>query len=165
MTTSDFTAVMSEPFFNFGFENNPVFQQMNGPGRGVAGLLLGEVTSYFTDQTQPDEAAGFIASTVGAQLLVIGDGSFFSDESGANFPENLNLALNAVDYLVGDEELIAIRSREVTTRPLKELSDGTRRSLKWGNIFGPSLLIVATGLWRWRTSRKRQAHLEQIYGH
>ena len=165
MTTSDFTAVMSEPFFNFGFENNPIFQQLNGPGRGVAGLLLGEVTSYFTDQTKPDEAAGFIASTVGAQLLVIGDGTFFSDESGANWPENLNLVLNAVDYLVGDEELIAIRSREVTTRPLKELSDGTRRSLKWANIFGPSLLIVVTGLWRWRSSRKRQAHLEQIYGH
>ncbi|MCH7522034.1 MAG: Gldg family protein [Candidatus Marinimicrobia bacterium] len=165
MTTSEFTAVMREPFFNFSFENNPVFQQLNGPGRAVAGLLRGEVTSYFTEDTQPEEATGFIPATMGAQLLVIGDGTFFSDESGAIRRENLELVLNAVDYLVGDEELIAIRSREVTTRPLKELSDGTRRSLKWANILGPSMLIVATGLWRWRSNRKRRTLLEQIYGH
>ncbi len=162
MQTSSYTAVMPGPTYMLShLENNPTFARLNGPGRAVAGLLTGMATSAFTDDAKPEDAAGYIASTNAARVLVLGDSDFFSDEAGASVPGNLNLVINAVDYLVGDEELISLRGREVTTRPLKELATGTRRTLKWVNILGPSALIVATGLWRWRSGRRRLKILSQ----
>ncbi len=163
MYTSDYTAVLPGPTYMLGHLDNPTFARLNGPGRPVAGLLTGATTSVFTDENRPEDAADFIPSTAGARILVVGDGDFFSDEASGRVPANLNLVINAVDYLVGDEELIALRGREVTTRPLKELADGTRRSLKWANILGPSALMVATGLWRWRSSSRRRRILEEAY--
>jgi len=161
MHTSSYTAVMPGPTYMLRHENNPTFARLDGTGRAVAGLLTGMATSAFTDDAKPEDTAGYFASTNGARILVLGDSDFFSDEAGANVPGNLNLVINAVDYLVGDEELIALRGREVTTRPLKELETGTRRTLKWINILGPSVLIVVTGLWRWRSSRRRLKILSQ----
>lgn len=163
MTTSDFTAVLPGPTYMLTHQNNPTFARLNGAGRVVAATLMGEVPSFFTEETKPEGAGSFIGSTGGAQILVIGDGNFFSDEFGGGIPENLNLILNAADYLVGDEELIGLRGREVTTRPLKTLSDGARRSLKWANILGPSALMVAMGLLRWRSTRRRRKLLEEAY--
>ncbi len=161
--TSDNSTVVPGPGYNIGYQNNPAFAMLNEPGRVVAGLLTGEVRSYF--QVNPaGVATELIPSTLGARILVIGDGDFMADEAGGGIQENLNMFINAVDYLVGDEELISIRSREVTARPLKELSDGARRAIKWANILGPSALIVALGLFRWRGNRKRRNLLEEIYG-
>ena len=161
--TSDFSTVVPGPGYNISYQNNPAFARLNEPGKIAAALLLGEVDSYFQEKPGPDEA-DLIPSTLGARILVVGDGDFMADEAGGSLPENLIMFINAVDYLVGDEELIAIRSREVTSRPLEELSDGTRRGLKWANILGPSILIITTGLWRWRGNRKRRNLLEELYG-
>ncbi len=161
MYTSDYTAVLPGPAYMLGYLNNPTFARLNGPGRPVAGLLRGAVASAFTEETKPGDATGFIPATSGARILALGDGDFFSDETSGRIPGNLNLVINAVDYLVGDEELIALRGREVTTRPLKELATGTRRTLKWANILGPSALIVVTGLWRWRSGRRRRKILSK----
>ena len=163
MTTSDNTALVRGPAFNLSHVDNPLFRRLNGPGRTVAALLTGAVSSYFTAESRPGSDQGFLPATDGARIMVIGDGVFFSDDAGGNIPENLNLVINAADYLVGDEALIALRNREVTTRPLKELSDGPRRTVKWANIMGPALLMMATGLWRWRSTRRRRSLLEEAY--
>ncbi|MBA7617618.1 hypothetical protein ES703_24933 [subsurface metagenome] len=161
MHTSNYTAVMPGPAYVLSHQNNPIFARLNGPGRAVAGLLTGAATSALTEDDRPEDTAGYITATNAARILVLGDSDFFSDETGASVPGNLNLVINAVDYLVGDEELISLRGREVTTRPLKELATGTRRTLKWVNTLGPSALIIATGLWRWRGSRRRRKILSQ----
>ncbi len=161
--TSDNSAVIPGPGYNISHQNNPAFAMLIEPGRVAAALLTGEVRSYFQDQPAGVETE-LIPSTLGARILVIGDGGFMADEAGGGIPANLNMFINAVDYLVGDQELISIRSREVTARPLKELSDGARRALKWANILGPSALIVTLGLYRWRGNRKRRNLLEEIYG-
>jgi gliding-associated putative ABC transporter substrate-binding component GldG len=163
MTTSDFTAVLPGPTYMLTHQNNPAFARLNGAGRTVAAILTGQAGSYFAAEDMPEVATDYLSATAGARIMVVGDGNFFSDEYGGGIPENLNLVLNAADYLVGDEELIALRGREVTTRPLKTLSDGARRSLKWANILGPSALMVATGLIRWRGSRRRRKILEEAY--
>ncbi len=72
--------------------------------------------------------------------------------------------LNSLDYLVGDQDLIALRSREITSRPLEEISDVSKRTWKWINIAAPSLLIVGFGLVRLRTQRTRSNVLEELYG-
>ena len=164
LTTSEYTAVVPGPRFNLSHQGNPVFNRLTGPGRTAAGLLTGRVSSYFDSATKPEGAQDPVAETLGARIFVVGDGMFFADAAGGGIPENLNLVLNAVDFLVGDEALIALRNRTVTTRPLKELGDGTRRTVKWANILGPSALMMVTGLWRWSSNRRRRSLLAEAYG-
>ena len=61
----------------------------------------------------------------GGELMLISDSKFLSDEGGMSIPDNMVFLMNAVDYLADDEDLISLRSREVTSRPLDilKLSD------------------------------------------
>jgi ABC-type uncharacterized transport system involved in gliding motility auxiliary subunit len=83
----------------------------------------------------------------------VGDADFCQDQ-GIRGGSNLTFFMNIVDWLTQDESLITIRSREVTSRPLDEVSDGRRRLIKYANIFGPPILVVLIGLWRWRNRRQ-----------
>ena len=72
--------------------------------------------------------------------------------------------MNAVDYLLGDRELISLRSREITNRPLQDLEDDVKARWKWINILLPSMLVAAFGGLRMRQEKKRAKILEEIYG-
>ena len=71
--------------------------------------------------------------------------------------------VNAVDYLLGDRELIALRSREITSRPLKELEDSEKSRWKWINILLPSILVIGFGFIRLKHESGRSKMLEEIY--
>ena len=75
-------------------------------------------------------------------------------------PDNMVFLMNAVDYLADDEDLISLRSREVTSRPLDILqlsdeeelaisqddkdkkADRIKKRWKLANLVLPSLLII-----------------------
>ncbi len=135
-------------YFNLSPMQNPAFNQLIEPGKMVAAL---------TTVTSPETGG------VG-QFLLISDSQFFSDDAGAAVPENYIFVHNAVDYMLGDSELMLLRSREITTRPLNELEDGRRARLKWINILLPSLLIIGLGVLRWKMEGKRANSIEEIYG-
>lgn len=66
---------------------------------------------------------------------------------------NYVFMLNLMDWLALDADLIAIRSKSVGFRPLKDIPDSSKAALRYSLIFGPSIFIVALGLWRWRSRR------------
>jgi ABC-type uncharacterized transport system involved in gliding motility auxiliary subunit len=101
--------------------------------------------------------------TNGGELFLISDSKFLSDESGMSVKDNLTFLMNAVDYLAGDEDLIALRSREITNRPLAVLEDSTRKKWKWANMLLPSMLILTFGFIIMRKERKHADILRQIY--
>jgi ABC-type uncharacterized transport system involved in gliding motility auxiliary subunit len=101
--------------------------------------------------------------TNGGELFLISDSKFLSDESGMSVKDNLTFLMNAVDYLAGDEDLIALRSREITNRPLAVLEDSTRKKWKWANMLLPSMLILTFGFFIMRKERKHADILRQIY--
>ena len=72
--------------------------------------------------------------------------------------------MNAVDYLLGDRELISLRSREITNRPLEELKDEEKSRWKWINIFLPSIMVIGFGFIRLKRENGRAKILEEIYG-
>ena len=72
--------------------------------------------------------------------------------------------MNAVDFLLGDKELIALRSREITNRPLAEIEDSAKAWWKWFNIVLPTLLVVGFGIFRLKRSQARSKMLEEFYG-
>ena len=99
----------------------------------------------------------------GGELLLVSDSKFLSDQSGMTVPDNLVFVMNAVDYLAGDEELISLRSREITSRPLQEIEDSTKKGWKWANMLLPSILIIGLGFLQLRNENKRADVLRQIY--
>ena len=101
--------------------------------------------------------------TSGGELMLVSDSKFLTDEGGGGSGEHDDIILNAVDYLAGDQGLIALRSREITNRPLEELDDDTRIRWKWINILLPSLLVVGAGIFHMRREKNRADILRQIY--
>jgi ABC-type uncharacterized transport system involved in gliding motility auxiliary subunit/ABC-type transport system involved in multi-copper enzyme maturation permease subunit len=94
----------------------------------------------------PDSAAH-------ARLVVVGSSDFASDRYARNSPDNLVFVQNAVDWLAQDEALIAIRSKNRAPPPLVFASATTRDLVKYGNMIGVPLLLLALGgvrLWRRR---------------
>mgnify|MGYP001159682455 FL=1 len=99
----------------------------------------------------------------GGEVILISDSKFLSDEGGMSIEGNLVFIMNAVDYLAGDKELIALRSREITSRPLEEMEDSSKRTWKYANMLLPSILIIAFGFYRIREDKKKAEILRQIY--
>jgi gliding-associated putative ABC transporter substrate-binding component GldG len=99
-----------------------------------------------------------------SQVILVGDSDFMADQGGGRSPENQIFIMNSVDYLIGDRDLIALRSREITSRPLKEVSDDAKKTWKWVNVVLPSFLIVGFGLVRMRQQKRRSNILEELYG-
>ena len=130
-------------------KQNPQLRNLNQPGKLVA------ARSEFTD-----EETGVIS-----QLILVADNRFLSDDGGGAVPENHIFMMNAIDFLLGDRDLIALRSREITDRKLDEekITDDAKRTWKWVNGLLPSLLIVGFGFWRLRGNKQRTKHIEELY--
>ena len=148
--TSSNRSTTMEEFFNLNPdpEANPAFRQLSESGK-----VLGALAEISHSET------GTLS-----QLILISDSKFIADDGGGAAPENHIFIMNSVDFLVGDRDLIALRSREITSRPLEEVSDGAKRTWKWVNIITPSFLIIGFGLIRIRSQKKRSNVLEELYG-
>ena len=101
--------------------------------------------------------------TNGGELLLVSDSRFLSDDGGMSVEGNLIFLMNSVDYLAGDKDLISLRSREITNRPLDEIKDSTKKNWKYINMLLPSILIISFGFWRFRTEKFKAEMLKQIY--
>ena len=117
----------------------------------------------------------------GGELMLVSDSRFLSDEGGMSIPVNMVFMMNAVDYLANDADLISLRSREITSRPLDilQLSDAEENSMsqddkeklrdkkkkrwKFANMVLPTLLIIGFGFYRIRREKVQAEVLKQIY--
>jgi len=137
-----------EEFFNLNPspDSNPSFQQLNENGK-----ILGAIA----DSTNYNIGNG--------RVILISDSKFMADDGGGAAGENHIFIMNAIDYLLGDQELIALRSREITNRPLIELEDNAKTKWKWINILLPTILVIAFGIYRMRREASRSKMLEEIY--
>ena len=93
------------------------------------------------------------------RMIVVGDGDFMRDDLTRN-PGNLNFFANMVDYLADDAGLITIRSKNVAMPPLDQVSDGTKKMVKYGDLLLPPLAVIGYGLLRWRNRITRKRALE-----
>ena len=147
-TSSNQSTTMQE-FFNLNPDPNanPSFRQLNENGK-----TLGAVAEVI------QEDSGILS-----QIILITDSKFMSDDGGGGAGENHIFIMNAVDYILGDRELIALRSREITSRPLEELEDAEKSRWKWANILFPSILVMGFGFIRLKRESGRSKILEEIY--
>jgi len=73
--------------------------------------------------------------------------------------------VNAIEWLNDDTGLSELRTKEVTSRPIKkELTDGEKSMVKWGNFLIPMLLISIYGFIRLQfRNRKKNKWRETRY--
>jgi len=113
-----------------------------------------------------EEAAGrpgFLTRSPETRLAVIADAELFSERFAAmvrrpqpELESNLQFALNLVDWAIEDADMIRIRSRGATARPL-ELDDDTRTGwIEALNYAVPLAVILAIGIWQFLARRNRR---------
>lgn len=98
-----------------------------------------------------------------ANIIVVGDSDFATEGFIGNNPDNLNLFLNIVDSVSLDDDLIEIRSKVATSRPIDEtdLDDAKRASLRYMNVFGITVLVVIFGVSRY-FGRRRSRFVDDL---
>ena len=89
------------------------------------------------------------------RVVVIGGSSFIDDQFLA--PGNQALVLNLLDWLLLDDALLAVRTRGLDAAPLVQLDDQQRSLIRYLNVVGLPLALVAFGIIRWRMRERRRA--------
>lgn len=124
----------------------------------LALVAIGKFKSYFKDNELPE---GVSDSTVlyespKTQIAVIGDSRFLSDAFVQSYNENVVFFLNLLDWMAFGEDLIAIRSKGVTDRPLRSISSAAKALFKNFNTYGVAFLVVLFGLVRYGVQRRKR---------
>ncbi|MBI2346473.1 MAG: GldG family protein, partial [Deltaproteobacteria bacterium] len=101
--------------------------------------------------------SGALSGGTSGQLLVVGTSRIIEDRTARQFVDGVIFFENAVDYVALGEQLIGIRSRQVTARPIAPLSDTGRAAIKYLNTFGVPIMVIVAGLLGlvWRRARRR----------
>lgn len=134
----------------------------NQPRQILAAAITGTFRTAFPSGPPPDSAINSavlppsVKDVTDNRVIVVGDAECVTD-NGMRSPANVAFIMNIVDWLTQEEGLISIRSRNVTVRPLDEVSEGNRTLIKYANVFGPPLLVVVFGLWRWQARRRSKS--------
>jgi len=127
----------------------------------LAAVYKGLFPSYFSDKPTPEYAGSDttfnpldIESEIvsaEARMIVVADANFADDR---NINEtNAVFLMNILDWLSQDEGLISIRSKRVASRPLMEVSDGTKKFTKYLNMLTMPILVIIFGVFKWQIRR------------
>lgn len=88
-----------------------------------------------------------------SKLIVFGDADFaLSNEQGRGVSEeNINLMVNAIDWLGDDSGLMNLRNKAAAIRPIEAKylmgdSSKSRELIKWANVLVPVLLLSLVGI-------------------
>ncbi len=85
------------------------------------------------------------------KVIIVGDSDFVA-QGGSN----TLLFYNMIDGLTLGDDLIEIRSKGVTDRPLSDLSNPEKDAIKWGITLGVPLLFIFYGFYRrYRRQQKK----------
>ncbi len=107
----------------------------------------------------------FKPSAENGRILVFSDSDLLKntilDEEGIS-PNDIFIK-NAVDWLVGDKELIQIRNKGLTYNPLKKTTDLVRDLMRISNLIIAPLLVIALGLVLLKLDIERRKKIKKIF--
>lgn len=125
----------------------------------MAVLLEGEFTSVYNNRVKPFKISEDKNTSVPTKMIVVADGDIVKNDVGRNGPMELGFdrwtgqtygnkefLLNAVNYLLDDDGLINLRSKEISIAFLDQQKIASDKS-KWQliNILGPLALLGIFG--------------------
>lgn len=168
LTTSPYNKIYTSPkMFNLQMvEQEPTQQEFTSKPQSVGVVLEGNFKSVFLNRPVPKgiaEKYEVPAQGKPAKMLVLGDGDVFKNQvsgDGSPFPlgfdrytqrnfGNKALLLNIADYFTSTDNLIALRNKEVTVRPLDKTLLRTEKT-KWQliNTVAPILLLICFAIFQ-----------------
>ncbi len=106
-----------------------------------------ETNAVINDETA-ESAGGKETESVQARVAVIGDSDFVSNGAGIGIQGNADLALNTVNWLAQQENLIAIRPRAAEDRRIT-LTAGQQQRITWLLLAVVPGVILGTGIYTW----------------
>jgi gliding-associated putative ABC transporter substrate-binding component GldG len=175
LLTSPYTKILKTPALISYNEarQQPDPETYNDGIRLVGCLLEGRFQSIYANQIVPGDprANGFQAQGNPSRVLICSDGDLAVNDvdykRNTPYPlgfdrftrttyANKDFTLNAIDYLVDPNGVIAARARQVTLRPLDKIRvDANRTGWQALNILGPLALLGLVGV-VWQVVRKRR---------
>lgn len=120
--------------------------QISGGVRGKFNLAVSLSGHFSGSFNQAGSKAG--------RLILAGDSDFIRDNFLRNYPDNLVFFQNIIDGLSLGNDLISIRAKGITERPLKEISESAKTAVRYGNIFGLTVIVMLFGLVRYFLRRR-----------
>ncbi|MDG1729757.1 MAG: gliding motility-associated ABC transporter substrate-binding protein GldG [Algibacter sp.] len=138
-------------------EQNP--QSFNTDNQTLAVLLEGQFNSVYTNRIKPFNIQDSKNKSVTTKMIVIADGDVIKNDVIRNVPQELGFdrwtgktygnkefLLNAVNYLLDDNGLINIRSKEIDVAFLNQQKIASEKT-KWQliNILLPLVLLGVLG--------------------
>jgi gliding-associated putative ABC transporter substrate-binding component GldG len=164
-TTTTEAWSMREPFYVS--PEMPIFNRdaSKTTGKKILGAsLTGLFPSWFAGRPKPegDEIPDMPAQSKPSRLIIAGDTDFAT--SFMNLTEaqrNIDFLVQAADWLVNDDDIIGIRSRESRSNRLDRIIDPEKRTsvmrfTQFVNVFLIPLLVIIAGLllaWRRRVKK------------
>ncbi len=118
--------------------------------------------SDFAQKNITVEAAleGPISGSARSKMVVVSDAEFAVGGEGRQArqinPDNINMLVNAVDWLSDETGLIELRTKGIESRPIDTLEDGTRATLKYLNFLLPLVAVALYGLFRMQMRRNQR---------
>ena len=122
------------------FINQNLSQMFSDSSRVISGVYSGKITSKFDKNSIQENA----------NILLLTDPNVIMDNAGGRIPTNIDFIQNGVDYLLDKSDIIELRSREIEYRPLKDISVGLKKIVKWLNLILPPFLLLLFGLYIFR---------------
>lgn len=134
----------------------------------VAVALQGSFDSFYAGRPAPPVPGDStrhdvpIPRSPETRLVVVGNSEFVSDlvagalgrQSGGLYLQNLEFVQNLVDWMNLDDDLVAIRTRASSARPIRRLSRSAEVGFEVANYLVPLLALAGLGLARfWRRRR------------
>ena len=134
------------------YDLNP--QQTFTPGKKHSSNLAVDVNAQF-------KSPYGIEDSVFSRILVVGDSDFVTGNL-LGMADNMVFFQNITDSLSLDSDLIEIRSKGITSRPLKtDISDGQKALIRYLNVFGITIIVIAFGLIKY-FMRKRSRFVDDL---
>lgn len=90
------------------------------------------------------------------RMVVVGNSRFITNDIISQFEDNQVFFLNLIDWLTLGEQLIGIRSRGATDRPLSETTEYMKTLFKSINMFGIPLAVALFGMARFYLRRRKK---------
>ena len=108
---------------------------------------------------------GKLSGNNNSRIVLISNGDFGigATQGGNQLPsDNISLLVNSIDWLSDDTGLIELRTKGITSRPIRHLEDGTKEFLKWFNFLAPIILIIIYGLIRMQINHRKRVNRMEV---
>ncbi len=149
---------------NINLQYKIPLNQYNRAHLPVAAILMGKYNSYFAERGMPDsiDTSGFMKTGMTSRILAAGNASFIMDDFANQ--NNATFFANVVDWMAQEKGLIEIRSKNIASRQLKEVSDGSKGTIKFIAVLLPPILVILIGILFWRLKKARYARIQRYMG-